>query len=149
MNYTIDASVFVAAARAPDVHHATSLQFLRQVEEQTANLFCPTLVLAECSAAIARQTDSPILAERTVVLIERLPRLLLVPLDVSLARRAAQIAMAYRLRGADAVYAAVAGAFNATLITWNTEMLQRSSAAVPTMIPLQWSEQMKQKMALS
>ncbi len=99
MKYTIDASVFVAAARAPDVHHATSLKFLRQVEELTANLFCPTLVLAECSAAITRQTDSPILAERTVVLIERLPRLLLVPLDISLARRAAQIAIANRLKG--------------------------------------------------
>lgn len=140
MNYTIDASIFVAAAHAPEVHHTASLEFLRQVEEQTANLFCPTLVLAECSAAIARQTDRPILAERTVLLIERLPNLLLVPLDIPLARRAAQIAIAQRLRGADAVYVAVAEVFNAALITWDAEMLQRGSAVVPTLTPTEWVE---------
>ena len=114
MNYTIDASVFVAAARAPEIHHAASLEFLRLVGGQTENLFCSTLVLAECSAAIARQTNRPILAERTVTLIERFPNLLLAPLDLPLARRAAQIAMTHRLRGADSIYVAVAETFNAT-----------------------------------
>lgn len=143
MNCTIDASVFVAAARAPEAHHAASLEFLRLVEEQTGNLFCPTLVLAECSAAIARQTNRPILAERTVTLIERFPNLLLAPLDISLARRAAQIAMTHRLRGADSVYVAVAETFNATLITWDGEMLQRSPAVVPTLTPMEWVEQQR------
>ena len=143
MNYTIDASVFVAAARAPDAHHAASLEFLRQIEEQTGNLFCPTLVLAECSAAIARQTDRPILAERTVALVERFPNLLLVPLDIPLARRAAQSAMTYRLRGADSIYVAVAEAFNTTLITWDAEMLQRSPAVVAALTPTEWMEQQR------
>ncbi|MGH2594072.1 MAG: PIN domain-containing protein, partial [Anaerolineae bacterium] len=58
--------------------------------------------------------------------------MLLVPLDIPLARRAAHIAIAHRLRGADAVYIAVAEAFGATLITWDAEMLQRGPAAVMT-----------------
>jgi predicted nucleic acid-binding protein len=143
MNYTIDASVLVAAAHAPDVHHATSLEFLRLLGEQGVNLFCPTLVLAECSAAIARQTDRPILADRAVALIERLPKLLLIPLDISLARRAAQIAISHRLRGADSVYVAVAEEFGATLVTWDAEMLQRGSAAVPTLTPSAWVDRQK------
>ena len=140
MNCTIDASVFVAAARATEVHHATSLDFLRRVQKQAADLYCPALVLAECAAAIARQTDQPILAERIVALIESLPRLLLVSLDVPLARRAAEIAIAHRLRGADAVYAAVAKAFDATLITWDAEMLQRAPTVLPTLTPSEWIE---------
>lgn len=52
MNCTIDASVFVAAARAPEAHHAASLEFLRLVEGQTGNLFCPTLVLDEDIQAV-------------------------------------------------------------------------------------------------
>ena len=138
MNFTIDASIFVATAHAPEVHHAASLEFLRKIEEQVVHLFCPTLVLAECAAAIARQTDRPILAERIVVLIEHLPNLLLVPLDASLAHRAAQIAITQRLRGADAIYAAVAETFGATLITWDAEMLQRGPAVVSTLTPTEW-----------
>lgn len=143
MNFTIDASIFVATARVPEAHHAASIEFLRQVEGQAVRLFCPTLVLAECAAAIARQTDKPILAEKIVVLIEHLPNLLLVPLDASLAHGAAQIAITQRLRGADAIYAAVAETFDATLITWDAEMLQRGSTVVSTLTPTDWLKQQR------
>lgn len=56
MNCTIDASVFVAAARAEESQHGVSLAFLSQAEQHKWNIFCPVLVLPECSAAI-RQTD--------------------------------------------------------------------------------------------
>jgi predicted nucleic acid-binding protein len=70
--------------------------------------------------------------------IRRLPSLSLALLDDALATRAAEIAMTHRLRGADAVYVAVAEAFNATLITWDTEMLERAAAVVPTVTPSDW-----------
>ena len=54
------------------------------------------------------------------------------------ADEAAEIAISYRLRGADAVYAAVALEFGTTLVTWDGEMLQRAPAAVPTMTPTDW-----------
>lgn len=141
MSVSIDANVFVSAARAPDVHHAVSVEFLQEIERQNAPIHCPTLVLAECSAAIARQTDNALLAERAVALIEGLPNLLLVPLDIPLARRAAQIARDYRVRGADSIYVAVAEALSATLITWDAELLARGPAAVPRVTPAQWLEQ--------
>ena len=49
--------------------------------------------------------------------------------------------MAYRLRGADSVYIAVAEAFDAALITWDTEMLERGSDVVETRTPAQWMKE--------
>jgi predicted nucleic acid-binding protein len=64
MNLTVDASVLVAASRADKVHYRASRQFLQQIQAQRCDLYCPTLVLPECSAAIARPTaDASMLAE--------------------------------------------------------------------------------------
>jgi len=136
MSYTIDASVFVSAAFSKEIHHQESLSFLSAVRKQGEDVFCPTLVLAECASAIARQTDSPVLTERTVALIRSFPRLILVSLDLFLAESVVRVAIDYRLRGADAVYAAVAQKFNAVLITWDKEMYERSSSLVKTMMPI-------------
>ncbi len=137
MSVTVDANVLVAAARASDIHHAASVEFLCGIEHQHDPLFCPTLVLAECSAAIARQTDDPLLAERTEALIEGFPHLVLVALDLTLARRAARLARDYRLRGADSVYLAVAETLGATLITWDGEVLGRGPADVSRLTPIE------------
>jgi predicted nucleic acid-binding protein len=135
MNCTIDASVFVAAARAEESQHAISLAFLSQAEQHEWNIFCPVLVLPECSAAIAKPTGDETLAEELIGLIETFPGLHLVPLSLHLARRAARIAAAHRLRGADAIYTAVAEEFEALLVTWDLEMLERSSTVVQTTTP--------------
>jgi predicted nucleic acid-binding protein len=73
-----------------------------------------------------------------ICLIEDFPGIKLISLDLSLARRAAQIAVEHRLRGADAVYVAVTEAFDAALISWDQEMLKRCPAAVATMTPEEW-----------
>jgi predicted nucleic acid-binding protein len=141
MNCTVDANVFVAAARFEESHYTVSREFLHRARAEAVTVFCPTLVLPECAAAIARPTGDAALAEELTMLIESFPDLRLVTLDLSLARQAAQIATIHHLRGADAVYTAVAETFNATLITWDAEMLQRSPAVVPTLTPAEWVEQ--------
>jgi predicted nucleic acid-binding protein len=103
-------------------------------------IFCPTLVLSECGAAIARPTGDSVLSRKLVSLIERFPGMSLVALDRMLAKRAAEIAIDHRLRGADAVYIGVAAAFDATLVTWDQEMLQRCPEFIPAMSPEQWME---------
>ena len=82
MNCTIDASVFVAAARAEESQYTVSLAFLEQVQQSELGIFCPVLVLPECSAAIARPTGDETLAEELVTLIEAFPGLHLVPLSL-------------------------------------------------------------------
>ena len=142
MNLTVDASVFVAASRADEVHYQASRQFLQQIRAQQCDLFCPTLVLPECAAAIARPTADARLAEELVLLIEGLPRLHLVPLDHTLAQRASRVAREHRLRGADSVYVSVADTFDSRLIAWDAEMLERGGAVVTTMTPLEWLEEL-------
>ena len=48
------------------------------------------------------------------------------------------IGTAYRLRGADAVYIALAVEFGATVITWDAEMLTRGAGAVSVLTPSDW-----------
>src|SRR5574341_328037 len=104
----IDACVFVAASRPAEKHYAESIRFLEQIQQQQINLICPSLVLAECAATIARATGDPALAETFVNLIQGLRGLSLVPITESLARQAATIAAQHRLRGADSIYVATA-----------------------------------------
>lgn len=138
MSLVIDASVFVAASRPSESHYRNSLEFLARLRNSKENVFCPTLVLAECAAAIARTTHNPQLAEQIVRLIETWPDMQLIPLTHTLASQASSLAGQHRLRGADAVYVAVAASNDATLITWDIEMLERSSKAVTTLDPLRW-----------
>lgn len=138
MSLTIDASVFVAATRLQEQHHDISREFLQKVQEKAIEVFCPTLALPECSAAIARRTGDSALAEEVVSLIENFPNLYLVSLDATLAHRASEIAIAHRIRGADSVYVAVAESASADLITWDDEMLQRGRNLVSTMTPVEW-----------
>jgi predicted nucleic acid-binding protein len=135
LNYTVDASVFVSAARDDEENHRTSLRFLRMLEARGAAVVCPTLVIPECSAAIARPTGDPELAAELVNLIVTFPGLQLVPLSAELATAASKMACQHRLRGADAVYAAVAADVQSILVTWDHEMLERCPSAIRTITP--------------
>jgi len=96
MSCTVDANVFVAAACADETHHPDSYRFLRQVEEHTVGVICPTLVLPECAAAVARAADSAKDGIELIELLQALPHVHLVPIELRLARRAAEIAAAHR-----------------------------------------------------
>ena len=138
MSYTIDASVFISAARMEEVHHLVSVDFLALLRRQQPLVFSPSIILAECSAAIARRTGNPIAAQDLVGVVKNFVGMNLVQVSVPIAERAAQIAAAQRLRGADSIYVAVAEESVATLITWDNEMLQRSPAVVSTITPADW-----------
>lgn len=138
MSVVIDASVFVAASRPSEAHYLESLEFLERLRSEGETVFCPVLVLAECSGAIARTTQSSSLAARIVLLIGEMQNLQLIAVTLPLARQASVLAGAHRLRGADAVYVAVASEFKATLVTWDDEMLERTPQEVSAITPAQW-----------
>jgi predicted nucleic acid-binding protein len=133
--YTIDASVHVSALNPAEVDSATSQAFLTLVRQHRIPLFCPTLLLVEVAAAVARAFDD---ADRAVALAEvlrGLPNQTLVPLDEALADHAIVLAATARLRGADAVYAAVAQQYGTTLITLDRQQLDRLPPLVSTALP--------------
>jgi predicted nucleic acid-binding protein len=97
----------------------------KQVRESGVPIIVPTLVIPEIAAAIGHGQSKPDLGYLFAVEVSRFPNVTLVNLDKSLAETAAEIAATYRLRGSDAVYAAVAVRFATNLVTLDTEQLQR------------------------
>jgi predicted nucleic acid-binding protein len=128
----VDASVWVARYLVADVHHAESVAWLtRQIGEVTF-LVGPALLLPEVAAAIARRTGDATLAAAAIAHLRRFPLLRLEPLDEDLATHAAALASSLRLRGADAVYAAVARQLGIPLVSWDGEQVTRAGAVRPS-----------------
>ena len=135
---TIDANVFVSSSSLTDKLNAESEEFLRRAGRQELQIYCPTLLLPEVASAIIRPTSDINAARITLAGVENFPNINLVPLTEQRAQAAVQIAINCRLRGADAVYAAVAEEYETTLITWDQELLERGAAAALTMTPTDW-----------
>lgn len=135
---TVDANIFVSARMRTEINHLVSDQFLNHIVAAATVVRCPALVLPETATAIIRSTRRVSLANGAVSQIVNFPYLTLIDLTADHARQAADIAIACRLRGADAVDAAVAQEFGTTLITWDQELLTRGVAAVPTLTPGNW-----------
>ncbi len=138
IDVTVDANVFISAASVAEAQHQVSLSFFGRASVVSASLYCPTILLPEVAAGIARPTGDVGFANRTVSSISSLPNLVLVELDELRADLAADAAITCRLRGADAVYVAVAQEYGTTLITWDQELLTRGAAAVAVMTSADW-----------
>jgi predicted nucleic acid-binding protein len=123
--YTIDASVIVNAFNVGEIGHDESLAFLSAVRTEGAAIVVPTLLVPEVAGAIARGRQDAALAKSLALDLGRLAALVMISLDQSLASEARDIAVEHRLRGADAVYAAVAFRFGSTLVTRDREQRDR------------------------
>lgn len=125
MTVTIDASVFVNAFSPAESGSDKSLEFISGLKEQNIPMILPVLVLPEIAAALSRRQGSSDAALRLVAEIKSFPGITFIDVDESMANLAADIAANHRLRGSDAVYAAVALRFGTELITLDGEQLDR------------------------
>ena len=123
---TLDASVVVAACRPQEVGHRAAAKLLAAVRAVGAPLVEPALLPVEVAAALSRTGTEDGLARDYAIALMGLPRFTLVAVDERLARQAADLAARHRLRGADALYAAVALLYGASLVTLDREQLQRA-----------------------
>jgi predicted nucleic acid-binding protein len=133
--YTVDASVFLNAFNPYEAGHEDSERFLARLQEQAIPIIIPTLLVPEVAAAISRGRDDEELAGEFVIALGQLPHLMMVPLDATLAYQAANVAAKHRLRGSDAVYAAVALRFGSTLVTLDREQRQRVASVLVSRYP--------------
>lgn len=122
---TIDASVFVSSFTPNESAHQKSRAFMLTIREQSIPIIVPVFLLPEISAALARGQDKPELGLAFVQELKKLPNITFVGIDDSMAMLASEIAAKHRLRGSDAVYAAVAIRFGTELITLDREQLRR------------------------
>jgi predicted nucleic acid-binding protein len=133
--WVVDASVWVGAYVPADAHHAASRAWLDAHGRAGDLLFEPDLLLVEFAGCVVRRTGDPSETERLVAAARAHPQVRWVALDDSLRDQAAQLAIDLRLRGADAVYVAVAQQLRAPLITWDDEQLSRAGPAVKVRPP--------------
>jgi predicted nucleic acid-binding protein len=131
----VDASVWVSLFVAHDAHHTTTARWLAAAAAREELLAGPALVLAEVAGPIARMTGSARLARRAIAQMQRVRRVRLVAVDQALAEAAARLAADRRLRGADAVYVALAQRLDLPLVTLDAEQLARGAAVVDARRP--------------
>lgn len=135
VRYTVDASVFVNAFNPHERGHAESLAFLAAIQKGGVPIIVPTLVLPEIGSAVARASDDSAGALQYANATAALPQLTLVPLTSQMARQAVELAVHHRLRGADAVYLAVARRYGTTVVSRDEEQRSRGSAIVTCQTP--------------
>jgi len=125
MVVTIDASVFVNAFSPTESGSDASLEFIYRMKEQNIPIILPVLLLPEIAAALSRRQGSSDAALRLVKEIQSFPGITFIDVDESISILAVEIAANHRLRGRDAVYAAVALRFGTELVTLDKEQLNR------------------------
>jgi predicted nucleic acid-binding protein len=135
--YTVDASVFVNAFNSHERGHAQSLETLTTLQQRGDPVIVPTLLIAEIASAVTRATSDGIGALQYAEAIASLPHVTLVGLTAAMARRAAELAANHRLRGADAVYLAVAQRYATVLVSRDEEQITRGSRVAECRTPEQ------------
>lgn len=132
--WTIDASVWIRASEPREEGSTACSQLLTSLARQSAPILVPNLVLIEIAGAVSRLRD-PVRADEVVQSTRDMPGIVFLPLDGGLADTALMLARTHRLRGADAVYAAVAARYSTRLISCDREMLTRLRGAITVMQP--------------
>lgn len=131
----IDSSVWVSWLVSQDVHHQTSRQWMAGTLASGETLVVPSLALAEIAGAVARRTDQATHGKQAIRQLLRLPVLRVEPVDRSLAMAAALVAADLKLRGPDAIFAALAYRLGIPLVTWDNELAMRGGQLVTTLPP--------------
>lgn len=131
----VDASVWISLCHAGDRHHKKTRRWLEGRILDGERLVAPTLLRIEVAAAVRRLTGDRDLAEEALAALDQGNLLELVELDAERSRRAAEIAAATGVRGADAVYLELAVQRGEALVTWDRQQLDRGSAVARVLTP--------------
>jgi predicted nucleic acid-binding protein len=130
-----DASVWVSFFVAADANHAASRTWLDNHTHDRGMLVAPAILLTEVAAAISRRLGRPQFALQIAGTLSNFTPLRIVQMDAPLVAEATDIAANYSLRGADAIYVAVARRLGIPLLTWDGEQLARPTSIISAMTP--------------
>ena len=131
----IDASVYVSLTNESDRHHGRCVSWLGETLETDESLVAPSLLLVEVTASIRRLTGDGKLAARVGDELQALELVELVPLTLERSKSAAMIAAKTAVRGADAVYLALAKERRETLVTLDRQQLERGGEVATVQRP--------------
>ncbi len=87
MSLTIDASVFVSAARPSEINYQASDDFLSALRRPSGLLYNPSLLLTETVASVTRQAGTSSLASAVIAQITHFPGMTLFALTSLVPRK--------------------------------------------------------------
>lgn len=131
----VDASVWVSWLRPSDCHHEATSRWIEPQLLAGEVLATPDLAIIEVAGSIARITGQSSLGRQSATALIDIPLLEVHPGDRERFSLAVALAADCRLRGADAVYAALAMRLDATLVTWDEDLLDRAGSRIQTKRP--------------
>lgn len=127
MTFVLDASVAIAAVRKTERAHAAALRRCMPLFTGRDSIVVPAIFEVEVVGALVRRGVAP--ATVSTLLRRHFAERTVVTLGPRAARAAAQVAVATRLRAADALYVWVAAREGLPLVTLGVEVLERSRLA--------------------
>lgn len=133
--FTLDANIFIRDTDPNQPFHAECRSLLEVLEQRQIKVVVPNLLLAEVAATLSRTRRDAMRARITFASIAAFAHIQLVPLNDVLAEEAAEIAADRAIRGADAVYVAVARRYGCTLVSLDREQRERAAPLVRTLTP--------------
>lgn len=137
-----DASFWVSSLVPVDVYHSPSREFAGRWANRYRPISIPAIFFAEVSGTLTRnRTLSDLSAAELYESLES-PLFAHHPIDAALERLAAEVAHSASLRGADAIYVALASQLSLPLVTWDKEQLERGGQIVRTLTPEQAMEEL-------
>lgn len=131
----LDASVWVSWLVRSDVHHGDTVAWVESLLQSGADLFAPTITLAEVASVVRRVTGIPSLGIEAMERVTNLSAVTLVDVGGPLGRESGRIAARLSLRGMDAIYVATAHSLGVPLVTWDDEQLQRGVQLIEVRTP--------------
>ena len=131
----IDASVWISFLVQQDVNHVVTHSWFTKTLLNGDPIAAPVLLLAEIGGAMARRLQQPEMGQKAIQHLSSIPTLRLISMDHELGIQAAHLAATYQLRGADAVYVAVAAQLDIPLVSWDKEQLTRANDIITAYPP--------------
>lgn len=127
----IDASVWIAAVDSGDPAHASSADCLGIVARRQIQVVVPSLTRVEVACALTRRFGDAAASRALAAALFDAAFVFEEVVDAALASRAVLVGTTTRLRGADALYAAIAARETAPVITLDRELLERGGGVSP------------------
>lgn len=126
----LDASVLVARLIPQDEFHDSVKTWLYKQDQLDRYLVSPLFALAEVAGAITRRTGRPDLAHLAIHSLASMSILTFVSIEDRLLEMAANLAAELGLRGADAIYVAMAAYLSLPLCTLDEDQRLRSASRI-------------------
>ena len=135
MVVVVDANVWVSSLIPAETHYLASSAWLAAWTAEGHRIVVLELFVVEVGGTMARRRNDSSAGARALAAVRADPSVEIMPVPEATWLAAPDTAARLLLRGADAVYAALALALGVPLVTWDLELVRRALTEVDVRTP--------------